>query len=133
MRFYDRKFAPVGKAADLVVGGWQLSSISTYRSGTLFGTIGASCNTPNAGSCYADYNPAFTGPVRINGGYGSGDVRSAVYLDINAFKSPAPYTYGDTPRNGAYNLRGPSNYNESLSLRRDFPIHESWKLSFVAD
>src|SRR5262249_39653964 len=112
---------------------WQISSITTYRSGGLFGTIAASCNTPSAGSCYADYNPAFSGPVRINGAYGSGDVRSAVYLDINAFKNPAAFTYGTTPRTGAYNLRGPSNSNENVSLRREFPIRESWKLTFVAD
>ncbi|MBZ5623399.1 MAG: hypothetical protein LAQ69_32445 [Acidobacteriia bacterium] len=121
------------KAADLLAGHWQISSITTYRSGALFGTIGATCNTPSAGSCYADYNPSFTGPVRINGAYGSGDVRSAVYLDVNAFKVPAAFTYGTTPRTGAYNLRGPSNSNENVSLRRDFIIRENWKLTFVAD
>jgi Carboxypeptidase regulatory-like domain len=121
------------KAVDLIAGHWQISSITTYRSGSLFGTIGASCNTPSAGSCYADYNASFTGPVRINGAYGSGDVRSATYLDLNAFKSPAPYTYGTTPRTGVFGLRGPSNSNESVSLRREFPIHETMKLAFVAD
>jgi len=128
-----RRFAASNRAAGVILGNWQISSITTYRSGGLFGTIGATCNTPNAGSCYADYDPAFSGPVRINGDYGSGDVRSATYLDAKAFKVPAAYTYGTTPRSGAYNLRGPSNSNESISLRRDFPIHESWKLSFVAD
>jgi hypothetical protein len=128
-----RRWASSGNALQRVVGGWQVSSITTYRSGTLFGTIGAACNTPQAGSCYADYNPAFSGPVRINGNYGSGDVRSAVYLDINAFKSPAPYTYGTTPRNGVFGLRGPSNSNENVSLRKEFAIRESWKLAIVAD
>jgi hypothetical protein len=130
------KGQPLGganKAVDILAGHWQLSSITTYRSGVLFGTIGASCNTPSAGSCYADYNTAFTGRVRINGDYGSGDVRSTAYVDVAAFKSPAPYTYGTTPRTGVFGLRGPSNYNESLSLRRDFPIRENMKLSFVAD
>jgi hypothetical protein len=121
------------KVVEAITSHWQISSITTYRSGALFGTIGASCNTPSAGSCYADYNPNFSGPVRINGGYGSGDVRSAVYLDVNAFKSPAAYTYGTTPRNGAYNLRGPSNSNENVSLRREFVIREGWKISLVAD
>ena len=35
----------------------------------------AICRTP--GTCYADYNPAFTGAVRINGDYGDGDVLGA--------------------------------------------------------
>ena len=127
------KWAGARRTADLLAGGWQASSITTYRSGTLFGTIGASCNTPSAGSCYADYNPSFTGPVRINGDYGSGDVRSTTYLDVNAFKNPAPYTYGTTPRTGVFGLRGPSNSNENLSLRKEFALHENWKLAFVAD
>ena len=128
-----RHWANAGGLVNAVAGGWQLSSISTYRSGALFGTITASCNTPSAGSCYADYNPAFTGPVRINGDYGNGDVRSATYLDINAFKNPAAFTYGTTPRTGAFGLRGPSNSNENVSLRKEFALHETWKLAFVAD
>jgi hypothetical protein len=128
-----RKWASNSRAADLLIGGWQFSSISTYRSGVLFGTIGASCNTPSAGSCYADFNPSFTGPVRINGDYGSGDVRSTAYVDINAFKNPAAFTYGTTPRTGAFGLRGPSNSNENISLRKEFRLHEEWKLAFVAD
>jgi len=80
------------KVVEAFVSHWQISSITTYRSGALFGTIAASYNTPSAGSCYADYNPNLSGPVRINGAYGSGDVRSAVYLDINAFRNPAALT-----------------------------------------
>lgn len=71
--------------------------------------------------------------MRIHGAYGSGDVRSAVYLDINAFKNPAAFTYGTTPRTGAYGLRGPSNSNENVSLRRELVIHDRWKLVIVAD
>jgi hypothetical protein len=122
------------RAIEMLAGNWQLSGITTYRSGMLFGTIGASCNTPNAGSCYADYNPAFNGPVRIGGAYGSGDVKgSAVYVDKNAWMSPAPFTYGNTPRTGAFGLRGPSNSNQSISLKREFPIYEKWKVALQAD
>ena len=47
--------------------------------------------------------------------------------------SPASFTYGNTPRTGAFGLRGPSNSNQSVSLKREFPIHENWKLSLQAD
>ena len=49
--------------------------------------VGA-CNLPSAGTCYADFNPAFSGDVRINGDYGDGDVLGAAppsYIDRNAF------------------------------------------------
>jgi hypothetical protein len=119
-----------------IIGGWQTSGIVTYRSGTLIGTIAAACNLPNAGGCYANYNPAFSGAVRINGGYGSGDLLGSnppAFLDKNAFASPAAYTYGNTPRTGAFGIENPGSYNADLSLRRTFPIHESIKLTFQAD
>ena len=108
-----------------IVKDWQISGITQFRSGRPLGSIGAACNLPNAGTCYADYNPSFSGPVRINGSYGDGDVLGATpptYIDRNAFQSPAPFTYGNTLRTLAFDLRNPSYFNQDLSVRRDFPI-----------
>ncbi len=108
-----------------IVKDWQISGITQFRSGRPLGSIGAACNLPNAGTCYADYNPNFSGPVRINGDYGDGDVLGATpptYIDRNAFQSPPPFTYGNTPRTLAFDLRNPSYFNQDLSVRRDFPI-----------
>ena len=61
----------------------------------------APCTLPNAGTCYADFNPAFSGHVRINGDYGDGDVLGTnppSYIDRNAFVSAPAFTYGNTPR-----------------------------------
>jgi hypothetical protein len=109
----------------VIVKDWQISGITQFRSGRPLGSIGAACNLPNAGTCYADYNPNFSGPVRINGNYGDGDVLGATppaYIDRNAFQSPASFTYGNTPRTLAFDLRNPSYFNQDLSVRRDFPI-----------
>jgi TonB-dependent receptor-like protein len=108
-----------------IVKDWQISGISRFRSGRPLGVIAAACNLPNAGTCYADFNPSFTGPVRINGNYGEGDVLGAnppTYLDRNAFVSPAAFTYGNTPRTLAFDLRNPSSFNQDLSVRRDFSV-----------
>ena len=108
-----------------IVKDWQVSGITQFRSGRPLGSIGAACNLPNAGTCYADYNPSFSGPVRINGDYGDGDVLGAnppSYIDRNAFQSPAAFTYGNTPRTLAFDLRNPSYFNQDLSIRRDFPV-----------
>ena len=108
-----------------IVRDWQVSGISQFRSGRPLGSIGAACNLPNAGTCYADFNPDFTGAVRINGDYGDGDVLGAnppAYIDRAAFQSPQAFTFGNTPRTLAYDLRNPSSFNQDISVRRDFPI-----------
>jgi hypothetical protein len=119
-----------------IASDWQLSGVFTYRSGTAFGVIGANCNLPNAGNCYANFNPAFNGPVRINGDYGSGNLLSPtppVFLDKNAFVSPAPYTYGNTPPVLVYGLRNPAVWNPNISLRREFKITERWRFRLQGD
>jgi hypothetical protein len=118
-----------------LVSGWRISSITRLRSGTPYGVIGASCTLPNAGGCRASYNPAFTGDVRINGDWGSGDLLGARprFLDPAAFRNPAPYTYGDTPGAGAYGLYNPGFWNEDASVTRQFGITERLKLDFIAE
>jgi hypothetical protein len=74
--------------------------------------------------------------VRINGSYGSGDLLGSAppsFVDRSAFMSPAAFTYGDTPRTLAHGLRNPSSFNQSMSLRRVFVLHENWKLALQAD
>jgi hypothetical protein len=131
-----RRFASGNTVLDKVAGNWQLSGITTYRMSGGFGAIGASCNLPSGGSCYADFTPGFSGPVRINGDYGSGDLLGAnppAFLDKNAFQNPAAYTYGNTPRTMVYKLQGPSSSNQNLSLKRDFHLRERMTLAFQAD
>jgi carboxypeptidase family protein/TonB-dependent receptor-like protein len=128
---YNLPFGAEGKPGSgnrvvrAIVKDWQISGITQFRSGRPLGTILAACNLPNAGTCDADFNPNFTGAVLINGTYGDGDVLGAAppsYIDRNAFQSPAAFTYGNTPRTLAYNLRNPSSFNQDLSVRRDFRI-----------
>jgi hypothetical protein len=139
---YDLPFGREGQPGSdnpfvrALVSDWQVSGITQFRSGRPLGTIGAACNLPNAGTCYADFNPAFSGPVRINGDYGDGDVRGAnppSYIDRNAFMSPAPFTYGNTPRTMAFDLRNPSYVNQDLSVRRDFRLFGRVKLGVGAE
>jgi hypothetical protein len=128
---YDLPFGAPGKSGNgsrlvrAIVGGWQLSGITQFRSGRPLGSIGAACNLPSAGNCFADFNPDFSGPVRINGNFGEGDVRGPSppsYIDRAAFVSPAPFTYGNTPRTLAHGLRNPNYFNQDLSVRRDFRV-----------
>ena len=138
---YDVPFGRDGRAGSAnsvvraIVKDWQVSGITQFRSGRPLGSIGATCNLPNAGTCYADFNPAFSGPVRINGDYGDGDVLGTnppSYIDRAAFQSPAPFAFGNTPRTLAHELRNPSYFNQDFSIRRNFPISRA-RLVFGVD
>jgi len=130
-----RAINPSNLVARAVASGWRLSSITRLRSGLPYGIIGASCNLPNAGGCRASYNPSFTGSVRINGDWGSGDLLGArpAFLDAKAFTNPAPYTYGNTPGAGSYGLYNPGFWNQDVGLTRQFRITERFKLDFSAE
>jgi hypothetical protein len=132
-----RPFANNSGWVSQVVGGWQLSGIGTYRSGMPIGTIMTSaCVLPQAASCFANYNPSFTGPVRINGAWGSGNLLGSsppTFLDKNAFAAPAPYTYGNTPRTNAFGITNPPTYDIDLNVRREFGILEKVRFIFQAD
>ncbi len=141
---YDLPFGK-GKAFDSdsrivrsLISGWTFSGISRFASGTPLGPFVGTCTLPQAGTCYADYNPAFSGPVRINGGWGNGDVKAAVasatpFIDKSAFVTAAAFTYGNTPVLLAYGLRNPHLLNTDLSISRNFQVMESVKFVFGAD
>ncbi|MGC9199979.1 MAG: hypothetical protein ACP5E5_13755 [Acidobacteriaceae bacterium] len=113
-----------------LLGGWNISAITGYSNGGLIGIIGALCTLPYSGTCYADSNPAITGPVRINGAYGSeagranGSLKTnpVPYININAFQEPAPYTYGTTPRDESYGMRGIGGSTEDLSVDKTLDL-----------
>jgi hypothetical protein len=135
MLVYQTKFALQSAWAKAAVNGWRVSSITRIRSGLPYGIIAASCTLPNAGGCRASYAPGFTGAVRINGEWGSGDLLGArpIFVDRNAFRNPAPYTYGDTPAAGAYGLVGPGFWNEDMSVTRQFTVKEKFKVDFTVE
>lgn len=128
------RLSPGNRALRAMVSDWRLSGITRVRSGDPYGRISASCNVPYAGTCNADYNRDFQGSVRI-GKWGEGDLLGArpAFLDKNAFKNPAPYTYGDTPPTGAYGLYNPWFWNQDLSVMRRFRVTERFVLNFQAD
>ena len=74
--------------------------------------IGGTCTSGGIlGTCYPNYNPAFSGDMWINGDFGSGgkSVTSTPYLDKTAFVDPAPYTVGNIARSAPYGLFAPHN------------------------
>ena len=129
-------------------GGWQLSGIFSYTSGTPILVVGSGCNTPSSGQCMPDVVPNRANSIRINGGYGRHGITYANYaqtpvLDTTAFQTlnyfdapsgDTPITkIGDSPRS-SLNLWAPSHYNLDASLQRSFNLSpERWKFIFRVD
>lgn len=133
-----RMFNPDSSVVRSLISGWQISGITRFSSGTPLGPFTANCNVPQAGTCWASYNPNFTGSVRINGGWGNGNVNTSVasatpFIDVNAFMNPAAFTYGNTQATGTYGLRNPHFFNQDLSLSRNVQLRENLRLGLGID
>ena len=119
-----------------LVSHWQVSGVVNFNSGTPLTVSGSGCVvTGVASTCIASYNPNFSGQVRINGNYGTGNVSGAgatPYLNKSAFVDPAPYTFGNLPRSAPDGLLSPYLLDEDASVRREIVIHERMKLAFEA-
>ncbi len=137
-----KRFAINNAVANTILGGWQISGIEQYHSGVSVGTIFGNCNTPYSGgagiaqpsaSCYADFNPAFHGNVRL-AKIGSGAPGSTRYFTPNAFQDAQAFTFGNTPRTLAFSsLRYQWFKNESLSFSKTFLFRERFGFQFKAD
>jgi len=144
-----QKFNANNAIVNAVIGNWQLAGIEQYASGAPLNTIMGNCNVPSYfgggglanvppyngnPNCYADYNPNFTGKVRIHGKIGSGNPDNDTYLDREAFQDAADFTFGNTPRQLAFaSLRNPWSLNETVSMMKTIPIKEGISFQFKAD
>jgi len=117
--------------------GWQISGLITFTSGAPLGITGSGCSTPGISStCIVSYAPGFTGPVLINGGYGSGNALAPgalSYLNKAAFVDPAPYTFGNLPRSAPFGLFAPHIVGADMSLKREIALRERLRLAIQAD
>lgn len=139
---YAEPFGKGPRFYDKVIKGFFLSGIYHYNSGNPLAVTGSGCVTFAAGTCEPYLNPAFAGPIRINGRYGQGLTGANTtipYVDVNAFLAPKvvqtsfPYTFGNAPRTAPFGLRGPNSYDVDMSLRRAFGIYEKLKLTMQID
>ncbi len=119
--------------ANTIVGGWQLNGIFNIHTGAPLGLTTQS-NTLNNYSAYGWASnverPSYVGgPIYTSGAISS---RLNDYFNINAFQTPAPFTYGNTGRLLPY-LRGPGAVQLDVSLFKEIPIHERLHMQFRAE
>ena len=126
-RFVKTKSPVLGQ----VVGGWRLSAIHTYQSGSII-AVSTSQGIPGFGPIWA--NRLLGVPIKTANGCGNYDPNNPAmnsYLNLAAFADPAPFAIGNTQV--LPNVRQCANFDEDVSLQKAFKIHERLGLEIAAD
>ena len=116
--------------ANTILGGWQINSIERYQSGTPISVSGGS-NIPLFGG--GNRPNWISSKVRSSVPMSSFDPAKDLYININAFSEPAPFTFGTAPP-VLPNTRVPALYNEDFSVFKKFGLgSETRYLEFRAE
>jgi hypothetical protein len=118
-----RKFHTGSRAADYVLGNWQLNGISIIRSGPPY-TVNVNGDVANIGQGGVYMRPNLAGDRALS------DPGPAAWINRAAFAAPAQYTFGSLGRN---RLRSDWTRNFDLSVFRHFRLKESKALEFRAE
>jgi hypothetical protein len=127
------------KLVDSIIGGWQISYIGNYFSGTplSFSASGisgwnggnrANINNPTGASLYAGFDPSkFDYSLVSTPGQTQLD-----YFKTALITNPAPFTLGNSAP-FISQIRGFATYNEDGGLQKNIAIHERFKVQFRAE
>ncbi len=134
----------VNRAADMIIGGWQISTVLNWAGGLPF-TLNyneASTNLPGSAPTF----PSYTGSAKMRTNLtgfqpkSSGTGQRTYYTKQTSnlitdpgtgiFKNPGPDTVGNVGRNTYF---GPSFFNDDFAISKMIPIHESVAVKFRMD
>jgi outer membrane receptor protein involved in Fe transport len=118
-----RRFTSHRKALSAVAGGWSAGLIAEVRSGTPLSAI----EQTNKTNSFSDgVRPNVVGDPNLPSGRSQAE-RLAQWFNVNAFSTPAAYTFGNAGRTFG---EGPGAVNLDGSLLKDIRIRESHVLQF---
>jgi Carboxypeptidase regulatory-like domain len=119
-----------------IVGGWSIAGVHSYNSGTPIG-VTTQRVLPTMGSALLgnslrpDRVPDL--PIRTDVSCGDYDPgRGDRYLNVSAFRIPAPWTFGNVSKTLG-NVRTCGSLNENISIRKMIPIKETVSFQFGGD
>jgi hypothetical protein len=136
---YDLPFFKGAGMKNKLLGGWELSGIGAWQTGTPFSVYNGAANGDNAGlgngvssgagagQSYADVvsNPHQNIP-QFDPASGFGPF----IANPNAYANPVGLTLGNSGRNS---LRNPGHWNIDMAVFKRFPIRESMAFEFRAE
>ena len=115
--------ADMNKFANAILGGWEVSGITTLKDGFPIGFWNALNNT---GSLGAGQRPNVVGDPSIS------NPTIDKWFNTDAVAQPDPYTFGKAPRTQP-NLRVPGLDNWDITLEKNFPWGEKRRVQFRAE
>jgi hypothetical protein len=115
-----KKFSSSSRAANAIIGGWQLNGLLQATSGVPFGVFYCG-DTANVGRTDCYMRPNLVGDPNVS------NPTTTQWYNPKAFAVAANYTFGSAPRNF---LRGDGLFNLDASIFRNFAITEKTRLQF---
>ena len=124
----------IPKALNYVLGGWQISTLGTIRSGGYLGVnVDGGGNLRGDNAAGVALRPNLTGAAFKSSTQGNpaDGVIGFNWLNEDAFENPAPYTLGDAGRT-LPGIRGPGRITFDLMLGKNFTWgrNEKWRAQF---
>jgi hypothetical protein len=120
-----KKYLSNGGAADLVLGGWSIASITTWQAGFPLNVGQSNPNGALGGGVGARPNLVSGVDLATAGSYedrlASADHPAATWINPNAFTLTPFGSFGNTPRT-ITDLRTPTQFNTDLSLMKNFAL-----------
>jgi hypothetical protein len=121
-----KRFGPQSGVGDAVLGGWRVSVIQRYQSGTPF-NVDVPDPQPNV-LVHNEERPNIVPGVPVkNQWVGRFNPYNDTYLNPLAFSEPAPYTLGNAPR--TISTRGFAWYNEDIGLAKEVRFRERYSFT----
>ena len=120
-----RAYEPSNKVVNQIIGGWQVSGISSFKDGFPLSITDATNNTNSFGG---NQRPNVVGKSRplVTRTFMS-------WFNINDFTQPAPFTFGNAPRTMGY-LRSQGTINTDLTIQKYWRLWaETSRLQFRAE
>jgi hypothetical protein len=136
---YDLPFFKNPGLTNKLLGGWELSGIGAWQTGTPFSAYNGAANPDNAGlgngvassaGAGQSYADVISNPNQNIPQFDPASGFGPFIANPNAFANPVGLTLGDAGRNS---LRNPGHWNIDMALFKHFKITESMAFEFRAE